>query len=123
MIIGSGIGIAFLIIIAIGYYNPAPIVGCSTIIHFLYDIEDYEIVDVTIREEIRKHIDDKDLVNSIHSSVDGQRTDLSKIPKAVLFFAGEYSEDSLEVALIKDALAKNPKVSKISESSILCTKK
>lgn len=108
---------------AIGYYNPAPIVGCGTIIHFLYDKEDYEIVDITIREELRKHIDDKDLVDSVHSSVDGQRTDLSKIPKAVLFFPGEYSEDSLEVTLIKDALAKNPKVSNISESSTSCTKK
>jgi len=123
LLIGSGIGIAFLIILVMGYYNPPPVVGCNTIIHFLYDKEDYEIVDITIREELRKHIDDKNLVDSVHSSVDGQRTDLSKIPKAVLFFPGEYSEDSLEVSLIKDALSKNPKVSKISESSASCIKK
>ena len=123
LLIGSGIAIAFFIIMAIGYYNPPPIVGCTTYIHFLYEKDDYENVDRTIREELRKHIDDNDLVDSVYSSIDGQRTDLSKTPKGILFFSGEYSEDSREVTLIKDALAKNPKISNISESATSCVGK
>jgi len=121
LIIGSGIAIAFFIIMAIGYFNPSYDFGCVTTINFLYDREDYENADRIIREELRKHIDDQDLVDSIYTGIDGQRTDLLKIPKATLHIPGEHQEDSLEVNLIKDALAKNPKVSKISESSIHCT--
>ncbi len=120
MIIGSGIGIAFLIILTIGFFNPSPNFGCVTTIHFRYDKEDYENVDRTIREELRKHIDDHDLVDSVYAGYDESRIDLSIIPKATLHIPGEYSPDSEEVNLIKEALEKNPKVSTLSESSIYC---
>lgn len=120
MIIGSGIGIALLIILTIGFFSPSYDFGCVTTIQFQYDKEDYENVDRTIREELRKHIDDNELVDSVYTVTDDNRIDLSIISKTTLHISGEYSEDSREVSLIKDALAKNTKVSKISESSIYC---
>lgn len=120
LIIGSGIGFAFLIILIIGYFNPAPNFGCVTTIQFLYDKEDYENVDRTIREELRKHIDDHDLVDSVYTGYGEDRTDLSVIPKAILHIPGEYSDNSEEVNVVKDALEKNPKISNISNSSSIC---
>ncbi len=120
LIIGSGIGFAFLIILTIGYFNSSPNFGCVTTIQFLYDKEDYENVDRTIREELRKHIADHDLVDSVYTGYDENRIDLSIIPKAILHIPGEYSDNSEEVSLIKEALEKNPKISNISKSSSIC---